>query len=102
MNTDDIIRSARIGLTKSKNPVKHLSYVYNELFGYNKKIFSIISGLLKRYKPDIILEAIIEYYDEGNKSLVYYCEVKFNQRKIANSEGMVMTDLNEYMKRLDI
>ena len=35
MNTDDIIRSARIGLTKSKNPVKHLSYVYNELFGYN-------------------------------------------------------------------
>ena len=107
MSIDDIIVSAKIGLKNTKYPVKTLGIFYTELFGGDKNIYKTIAGLTKKYSPEIIFNAIIDLYDAkltNNKiyPIKYYCEVRFDQKKLADQEIEINIDLDDYIKQIQV
>ena len=104
MTQSEIINSARKGLQNTKYPVKTLGIFYEELIEKDKRIYKIIAGLIKKFSPEIIFNAIIDVYDDVNNSygkkypLKYYCEVRFEQKKLAEQEIEIIIDLDNYIK----
>lgn len=99
MTADEVISSAKIGLSKTKRKASFLGIFYNELNGYDKRIFSIMAGLIKKFEPEIIFNAVIDYYiTSGERPLVYFCQTRYNRQQTTEIDTTPAINLNDYMK----
>lgn len=86
-------------LKDSKNSTKVLGILYLKLF--NEDRFSRIGGLVKRFGPDVVLDAIIDlYFDEAPHfdKLKYYVKKNYNIKKEIEEQPEININLNDIIK----
>ena len=105
MTIEDLILNAREGI--KNNPTKTLASFYFKLFGYDRKFYGILGGMLKRYTPEIILESILDkYYSSGrrdaSKRLQAFAEDRHQQNLRAKADNIPLVDLTGYLKEMSM
>ncbi len=99
MDIYELIYITRKSLKDETHPVKKLGVLYLKLFGESR--FSQIAGFVKRYGPEIVLDAICDLYFDPEPhfgKLRYYVKARYLKKKEDELQPELNINLNELLK----